>query len=35
VSGVARGAHSVCVYALNEAGAGTNPLLACRVVTVN
>jgi GH25 family lysozyme M1 (1,4-beta-N-acetylmuramidase) len=35
VSGVTRGAHSVCVYALNGAGAGTNPLLACRVVTVN
>ncbi len=29
---VSAGSHRVCVYAINKAGAGDNPLLACRTV---
>jgi uncharacterized protein YkwD len=31
---LARGTHTVCVYAINAAGAGTNPQLGCRTVSV-
>ncbi|HEV7948747.1 MAG TPA: hypothetical protein VGP24_03165, partial [Glaciihabitans sp.] len=29
------GKHDVCVYAINKAGSGGNPLLGCKTVTVN
>jgi hypothetical protein len=32
--GVSRGSRQVCVYAINQAGNETNPLLACRQVVV-
>jgi hypothetical protein len=31
---LSRGAHTVCTYAINTAGAGTNPNLGCRSVNV-
>jgi hypothetical protein len=31
---VARGTHTVCTYAINAAGIGTNPQLGCRSVSV-
>lgn len=34
VTGVAPGRHSVCAFAIESAGTGTNRLLDCRIVTV-
>ena len=34
VGGIAPGTHTVCVYAINEAGGTENPLLACRAAVV-
>jgi hypothetical protein len=31
---LARGTHNVCTYAINAAGAGSNPMLGCRTVNV-
>jgi hypothetical protein len=31
---LARGAHQVCVYAINAGQGSTNPALGCRTVTV-
>jgi hypothetical protein len=31
---LSRGVHTVCTYAINAAGAGTNPQLGCRTVQV-